>query len=466
MAPAAPGHLKARLIVADLVALIAALLVASLIQSVLRPIPASLGIRHDLLGLVSLPGFMVGASLNRLYLARANERPSEEVRNILGTVVVGMGFVVAIAFVVQFKELSRLWVVLFGVGSFLALVVERRVARAQFHRLRQTGRLTRPILIVGTDVHAIGLLNTYLRNPDLGYRVVGFVGDEDIGERGGVRVLGPLHDLDLVLEQTRANGVVISQSGVEDELVNTLTRRLTDQGYHVALSSALTDIDITRFRPQQLDGRTLIYVEPVQRDGWRALAKRTFDIVTATTLLVLTLPIMIAATVAIRLEGPGPLLFRQRRVGRNGELFTMTKFRTMVPDAEARRDEIAHLNESDGPLFKMTEDPRITRVGRVLRKLSIDELPQLVSVLTGDMSMVGPRPALPHEIEDWDEALHERLVVPPGLTGLWQISGRSDSSFEQYRRLDLYYVHNWSLRHDLRICIRTIGVVVTGRGAA
>jgi lipopolysaccharide/colanic/teichoic acid biosynthesis glycosyltransferase len=178
------------------------------------------------------------------------------------------------------------------------------------------------------------------------------------------------------------------------------------------------------------------------------------------------LPITVAAIIAIRLEGPGPIFFRQRRVGLDGELFTMTKLRTMVPDAEARRAELAHLNEADGPLFKMTHDPRITRVGGLLRKLSIDELPQLFSVLVGDMSMVGPRPALPHEIEDWDDALHERLRVLPGLTGLWQVSGRSDSSFEQYRRLDLYYVHNWSLGHDLRICVRTVGVVLTGRGAA
>jgi lipopolysaccharide/colanic/teichoic acid biosynthesis glycosyltransferase len=198
-------------------------------------------------------------------------------------------------------------------------------------------------------------------------------------------------------------------------------------------------------------------------ERWRS---GSFDVVAAVSLLVLTLPLMLVAIIAIRIEGPGPTFFRQRRVGLDGELFTMTKLRTMVPDAEARRAELAHLNESDGPLFKMSKDPRITRVGRVLRKLSIDELPQLVSVIIGDMSMVGPRPALPQEIEDWDDALHERLRVLPGLTGLWQVSGRSDSSFEQYRRLDLYYVDNWSLAHDLRICLRTIRVVLTGRGAS
>jgi exopolysaccharide biosynthesis polyprenyl glycosylphosphotransferase len=451
--------------VADLAAVVMALVLSTGVQFVVQPVSGSVMTAHVLLGFVGLPAFAVGAALNRMYLTRANERPSEEAGNIVRTVAVGMGVLVAIAFVVQFKELSRLWVGLFGVGAVAALLAERRVARKLFRRLRSSGRLIRPIVIVGTDANAIGLLHTYVRNPDLGYRVMGFVGDEDIGERAGARVLGRISELDTVLEETQSVGVVISQTAVEHDEVNAIARRLTDQGYHVALSSMLTDIDITRLRPQQLDGRTMIYVEPVLRGGWRAFAKRVFDVVAAVTLLVITLPIMVVAVIAIRVEGRGPIFFRQRRVGLDGELFTMTKLRTMVPDAEARRTELAHLNEADGPLFKMAKDPRITRVGRVLRKLSIDELPQLFSVLVGDMSMVGPRPALPMEIADWDEALHERLRVLPGLTGMWQVSGRSDSSFEQYRRLDLYYVHNWTLAHDLRICLRTVRVVLMGRGA-
>ena len=467
-APAAPvpRRLKTWLLAADATAILLALLASTAMLVTVRDLPMWLDMRHLILGLVSLPGFVVGAAANRMYLARANERPSEEARNIIRTVAVGMGTLVLIAFLVQFKELSRLWVVLFGLGSFLALLSERRLARARFRRLRRDGRLTRSIVIVGTDANAIGLMHTYLRNPDQGYRVLGFVGDDDIGERAGVGVLGGIGDLDDVLEQTGAVGVIISQTAVGHDELNAITRRLTDRGYHVALSSTLTDIDIHRLRPQQLDGRTMIYVEPVRRDGWHAVAKRTFDVVTAVSLLIITLPVSVVAVLAIRLEGPGPILFRQRRVGLNGELFTMTKFRTMVPDAEARRAELDDLNEADGPLFKMEHDPRITRVGRILRKLSIDELPQLVSVIIGDMSMVGPRPALPHEIEDWDRALHDRLRVLPGLTGMWQVSGRSGSTFEEYRRLDLYYVHNWSLAHDLRICARTIGVVLTGRGAA
>lgn len=463
--PAFGFSYKARLLVADVAALLTALIVATAIQIVL-PLSNLAVHEHLLLGLASFPAFALGAGLNQLYLARANERGAEEARNVVRTVAVGLGGLVMIAFAVQFKHLSRSWVMMFGLAAVLGLVIERRIARRLFRRLRRQGRMTRPIVIVGTDVNAVGLLGTYQHSPELGYRVIGFVGDDDIGELTGVEVLGSIDDLDYVLAETEATGVVISQSAVDHDRVNAITRRLTDHGYHVALSSNLTDIDLVRVRPQNLDGRTMLYVEPVHREGWRAFAKRSFDVVTATTLMILTLPVLVAAMIAIRIDSRGPVFFRQQRVGRDGQMFTMTKLRTMVPDAEARRAALAAQNEADGPLFKIASDPRVTRIGRVLRKLSIDELPQLVSVIKGDMSMVGPRPALPNEIADWDEALHERLRVMPGLTGLWQVSGRSESDFEQYRRLDLYYVHNWTLSHDLRICARTVGVVLLGRGAA
>jgi exopolysaccharide biosynthesis polyprenyl glycosylphosphotransferase len=295
---------------------------------------------------------------------------------------------------------------------------------------------------------------------------VGFVGDDVIGPRGGVSVLGGLDQLGQILHDHDAVGVVVSLASIDDAQVNLLTRRLTDAGYHVALSTALADIDVTRLRAQQIDGRTMMYVEPVIRNGWRAIAKRAFDLVSASVVLIVTSPIWLAAAAAIAIDSRGPVLFRQRRVGRDGKLFTMTKLRTMTVDAEQRKEELADQNEADGALFKIHDDPRITRVGKVLRKLSIDELPQLLSVISGTMSMVGPRPALPDEVDQWDDTLCERLRVPPGLTGMWQISGRSDSNFEQYRRLDLYYVDNWSLVHDLRICAKTVGVVLTGRGAA
>ena len=193
---------------------------------------------------------------------------------------------------------------------------------------------------------------------------------------------------------------------------------------------------------------------------------RAFDLSVALTGLVLTAPIMAISTIAIRVESPGSILYRQRRVGEHGQAFEMLKLRTMYVGADAQRDELLVQNESDGPLFKIKDDPRVTRVGRILRKFSIDEIPQFWNVVRGEMSVVGPRPALPSEVEQWTPDVHQRLEVLPGITGMWQVSGRSETTFEEYKRLDMYYVDNWSLTHDLKIVFRTIWVVLVGRGAS
>ena len=457
---------KSRLMVADGAAAALGVVLAFQLQVFLKPVPTRIAYEHLALLLVALPCFAIGAGFNRLYQARANERQNEELWNILKSVACGVAGLLLASFAVQYDQLSRLWVFLLAVSMSLTLVVERKIARNMFAKLRADGTICRRIVIVGTDAHAIGLMHTYERNPALGYQVMGFVGDDDLGRRGGVEVLGSISELERILHEQHAVGVVVSLASVKSDEVNTVARKLTEDGFHVALSSSLRDIDITRLRPQQLDGRTMIYVEPVLRGGWRAVAKRAFDIVIASTLLLLSVPLLLASIVAIRLDSRGPVLFRQVRVGRNGEHFTLVKLRTMTVDAEERKEQLRDLNEVGGALFKIKDDPRVTRVGRTLRKLSIDELPQLLCVLQGSMSMVGPRPALPDEVSQWDDEILERLRVLPGLTGMWQVSGRSDASFETYKRLDLYYVDNWSLRHDAEICARTIRVVLTGRGAA
>jgi exopolysaccharide biosynthesis polyprenyl glycosylphosphotransferase len=451
---------------ADALAITLAVIASFQAQMLLRPVPQHLALKELGLLLIALPVFAIAAGLNRLYLARANERVREETLNIVKAVGTSVAALLTVSFLVQFEQLSRLWVALYAVSMLSLLMIERQIARKVFAKLRATGQISRRIVIVGTDPHAVGLMHTYDRHPELGYRVVGFVGDGDLGRRGGVEVLGRVADLDRILREQHAVGVVVSLSSVGQDDVNALTRRLTEDGFHVALSSSLRDIDVGRLRPQELDGRTMIYVEPVLRGGWRAVAKRIFDLTLATSILVLSAPILLAAMVAVRLDSPGPILFKQVRVGRNGETFRLIKLRTMVIDAEERKADLAHLNEADGALFKIKQDPRITRVGRVLRKLSIDELPQLFNVLQGTMSMVGPRPALPDEVAQWDHEVVDRLRVLPGLTGMWQVWGRSDTTFETYKRLDLYYVDNWSLAHDLRICAKTVGVVLLGRGAA
>jgi exopolysaccharide biosynthesis polyprenyl glycosylphosphotransferase len=212
-------------------------------------------------------------------------------------------------------------------------------------------------------------------------------------------------------------------------------------------------------------GLPLVHVEQPQSLGAARGLKRAFDAVGAGLLIVLTAPLMIAVALAIKLQDGGPVLFRQTRVGREGVLFECLKFRSMVIDAEARLSAITHLNTNDGVLFKAQHDPRITRVGRLIRRYSIDELPQLFNVIVGVMSLVGPRPALPSEVRRYTPDVQRRLHVRPGMTGLWQVSGRSDLSWDDTVRLDLYYVDNWSIVQDLSIMTRTIHAIVSSRGA-
>jgi exopolysaccharide biosynthesis polyprenyl glycosylphosphotransferase len=462
----APSTLRQRLVLADSVTVALGIALAFAWQALVRN-EAELGNQrvHLILAFVTFPAWIVAFSLNKLYQARAVERPTEEIRRIINGSLLSVGVMVGLSFALQFKALSRLWILSVLVFVPLLMVVERTVARRMFTKMRRGGEICRPILIVGTDADAIGLLHAAQRSPHLGYRVVGFVGSDDIGVRGGATVLGGIDETLAILEATGATGVLISLTSVDSEVVNKLTRELTDAGYHVALSSGLRDIDVVRFRAQDLGGRTLIYVEQIQRGGWHAIAKRAFDIVVAITALILSLPITVVAAIAVKRSSPGPVIFAQERVGLDGRPFRIYKFRTMVVDAEARKAALASVNEADGPMFKMANDPRVTRVGAFLRKLSIDEIPQFVNVLRGEMSVVGPRPALPNEVEEWTEDVHERLRVPPGITGMWQVSGRSETTFDEYKRLDLYYVDNWSLAHDLRIVLRTFSVVLARRGA-
>ena len=430
-----------------------------------QPMASATLARHLLLTVASFPAFALGAVVSQMYRARANASAANEFTNIAKTVTIGTTFLICLAFVTQMNDLSRVWVGVIAASTLTALTIERSIARRIFSRLRVNGRMRRRIVIVGTDSHAVRLHQVFEHDTSLGYHVVGFVGDRDPDFLFRDRVLGNFDDVESVLAANDAVGVVMSPSSMREHELNTMTRDLTDAGYHVAISATLQDIDISRLRPQSIDGRSILYVEPVARTGATLVAKRIFDIVAATGLLIATAPIIAVAMAAIKLTSRGPVLFKQTRVGIDGEEFTMMKLRTMVVDAEQRLHELADLNEADGPLFKIEHDPRITRVGRILRRSSIDELPQLLSVLRGTMSMVGPRPALPGEVSEWDEATRDRLRVLPGLTGLWQVSGRSNASFDAYKRLDLFYVHNWSIRHDITICIRTIGVVLGARGA-
>ena len=231
------------------------------------------------------------------------------------------------------------------------------------------------------------------------------------------------------------------------------------------MAPALTDISGTRLSIRPVAGLPLLHLDEPELSGARKVVKLGFDVVTAAVLVLLLLPLLVVLAVLVRTTSAGPALFVQERVGRRGNTFHLFKFRTMAVDAEQRLAELAHLNEHDGVLFKVRNDPRITRVGRFLRKYSLDELPQLFNVLRGEMSLVGPRPPLPSEVARYLGHTHRRLLVKPGITGLWQVSGRSELSWDETVRLDLQYVERWSLGLDISILVRTAGAVLAGRGA-
>ena len=401
---------------------------------------------------------------NRVYLARCVERAGEEVRRILIAGAVTMAAYLVVVYLVGAALAERPWVI----GAFVAvstgLVAERSAARRVFRNLRRRGRSVRRIAIIGSDAHALALHASVVDDRDA-YDVAGLIGDPGDAP-ADVRVLGGYDRVVDILREHDCSGAIVSLASLSRTQVNAVVRALSDAKMHVALSTSMRDIDVHRLRAQQMDGEVLMYVEPTVRTGWRMSAKRTFDVVLSAIALLLCLPVLAVIAVLIKLDSPGPVLFRQQRIGRDGSAFDMVKLRTMCVDAEARRDELRELNEANGPLFKIKADPRVTRIGRFLRRFSIDEIPQFWNVIRGDMSLVGPRPALEHEVATWDPELRKRLEVPPGLSGLWQVSGRSDATFEQYRRLDLYYVDNWSLSHDLRVIVKTVWVVLTMKGAS
>ncbi|NLV54319.1 MAG: sugar transferase [Acidimicrobiales bacterium] len=426
---------------------------------------------HDAMGffvvaMACLPLWLVIFSSQRLFNIRFIGRRLDEIRRIVNASFLGAMAIALAGYFAGIEIPRRAILTLFLVVAVL-VSIEREVARRIFHALRARGRLVRNVVIAGCNSEGRELAAMLRAEPWLGYSVLGFVDDSATEPEPvpGVPLLGTIADAgDIVRARTGAS-VIVAASAIESATTNRLARDLLDAGIHVELSSTLRDIASQRLVVRPLGRFPVVYVEPVQRDGWRRTAKRVFDVTVASILLLISSPVVLVAMIAIRLDSSGPALFRQGRVGRNNRPFEVLKLRTMVEDAEEMRDDLLDENEADGPLFKMKDDPRVTRVGRILRSTSIDELPQLWNVVRGEMSLVGPRPALPHETEAWDPLLTQRLRVKPGITGMWQVNGRSESSFEDYTRLDLYYVDNWSLLIDLAIMAKTIPVVLMRQGA-
>ena len=346
-----------------------------------------------------------------------------------------------------------------------AVQVGRFVVDRREQQLRERGSIADRVIVLGDGSDATDVLDLIGAHAAAGWTILGCVGvcASEAADRG-MAYIGASDDLVRTVETTGATIVVATVDALRSEATYTQLLALRRAGTDVRVHAGLRGIDHREVRAAPMGHDTLLCLDSPRLLGCQRFVKRLLDVTLAAFVLMVTAPILAISAVAIKVEDGGPVVFRQRRVGRNGATFLMPKLRSMSVDAERRIDDIKHLNErGGGPLFKVADDPRVTKMGRLLRATSIDELPQLVSVIRGEMSLIGPRPALPSEVTQFDARLASRHDVRPGVTGLWQVEERDTGSFEAYRRLDLYYVDNWSLLLDLTILLHTVPAVI-GRG--
>lgn len=365
-------------------------------------------------------------------------------------------------------SLSRLYVGLLFAFVLVLGSATRLAVRADLRRRRVRGRFQQNVVIAGADEEAVETAQALQRDDHGGYRAVGFVAEDlPVGSVvvEGLSVLGRPEEILDVAYDTRAGLVLASPSGLRPGTLRELTTSLEGSPVDFAVAPSLFQVVSRRVTVESVANVPILHVDQVRLERGKAFLKRTFDLAVAVLLLMGTMPVLVVAAALVRFGDGGPALFRQVRVGRGGREFEIVKLRTMVVDAEERLADIEHLNEAGHAFFKVREDPRVTRVGRFLRKWSIDELPQLWNVLRGDMSLVGPRPPLPNEVEKYEAWQLRRLRVRPGITGVWQTSGRSEVPFDEAVRLDLFYIENWSLGFDLFLLGKTVLAVLGRRGA-
>jgi exopolysaccharide biosynthesis polyprenyl glycosylphosphotransferase len=392
---------------------------------------------------------------------------SDEFRKVLNAGI-GLTAAVAIFSYAINLELSRAYVVI-GLPSLTVFdMLVRFALRKRLVRQRMHGKCMHSVVAVGHELAVADLVTELGRDGYHGLNVVGacVVQPGELDELAGVPVYGGLDDITAAVKAFGADTVAVTacpeMNGVR---LRGLAWELEKTGTDLCVSPALLDVAGPRTTIRPTAGLTLLHVDHPQLTGIRLVIKDLFDRCAAAAALVMLAPVMALLVIAIRLHDGGPALFTQVRIGKDGREFLIYKFRTMVVDAEKQQAELLTINDSDGVLFKLRKDPRVTAVGAYLRRWSMDELPQLFNVFLGDMSLVGPRPAVPDEVAKYAEHVRRRLVVKPGLTGLWQVNGRSDLSWDESVRLDLRYAENWSFALDLQILWKTISALVKGAGA-
>jgi exopolysaccharide biosynthesis polyprenyl glycosylphosphotransferase len=384
-------------------------------------------------------------------------------------VAVGLASLLTILFLFKVQYVSRGVVVTFAGTDLLTLVGIRLGVVWYFHRSLRRGEHFRRILIVGSGTRAQRLAKTLLQNSEWGIRIVGHLDPDStrVGDRVlDSSVLGTVGDISSVLKENVIDEVILAVPRAMIPDVDKIAQACEEEGVKLCLMADVFDVHAVRTRLVTLGTIPLLTLEPVAQEEWKLLVKRLMDVVAVVLMVPLLLPLVGLIALAIKVDSPGPVFFAQERVGLRKRRFRMLKFRTMVVGAHQLLAQLEHLNEAKGPIFKIANDPRITRAGRVLRRTSLDELPQILHVLTGEMSLVGPRPMSLRDVDLFDQGIQrKRFSVKPGLTCLWQISGRSDLPFSKWLELDLAYIERWSLSLDIEILLKTVPAVLSGKGA-
>ncbi|WP_150307018.1 sugar transferase [Planctomonas psychrotolerans] len=393
---------------------------------------------------------------------------STEYRRVVDATLRMFGGIAIVMFLLQ-VELGRGYFLTALPLGLLLLLVGRWIWRKWLIAQRVKGKYSHRTLLLGDRLKSEHVAMNIRNDPAAGLQVVGAltrVGSTERPLEPGVPVVGDFNDLSAVLDTIKADTVIITGSDhLGPRLLREIGWDLEARKVSLVVAPALTDIAGPRIHARPVAGLPLIHVDYPTFEGRKHLAKRTFDIIMSGTALAVLSPVFLVLALIVRGGSTGPAFFRQERVGLNGRTFQMVKFRSMVTDAEAILPSLLDQSDGNGVLFKLKSDPRVTKAGAVLRRYSLDELPQLINVFRGEMSLVGPRPPLASEVDQYDGWAQRRLLVKPGITGLWQVSGRSDLSWEDSVRLDLYYVENWSLTGDLMIIYRTGRAVLRSSGA-
>lgn len=412
-------------------------------------------------------GLIVIFAIRGLYDIRLTGSWFRQAWTIISSTTLGLAFLITYYFVFQPPSSSRLLVPFVWATAIIVLCTARLIVSAAMGLLYRLGLGETRLLVVGSGRLGKLIMQHIAANPNLGYSIVGFLHDmnEPPGDFGRFKMLGTLEDLGMVIRSMQIDEVIIAlPSHLHQQCIRTV--RLCERlGTSFKLVPDLYELSLSRIDMETVEGIPLIGIKQVSLNTAQRFITRLVDVVISILILVVGLPLWLCIALAIRLNSPGEIIYWQTRIGLNGQPFKVYKFRTMYKNADQALTNLLAFNEVKGPLFKIRDDPRITPVGRFLRRTSFDEIPQLINIIKGEMSLVGPRPPLPQEVAQYEEWQKARLAMKPGLTGLWQVRGRSDISFDEGVLMDLYYIENWSLRLYFQILLRTIPAVILRRGA-